>query len=426
MRPASLSLARAVSVLFVLWGTSAAATTLYVAKSGDGSDGLSWETAFVSINEAIVGAATDDDIRVQLGTYDENIILSTPVKLIGGFSGRETSGKQILASTEQRSVIRPLLEGAVVEIVSDSLFACFEISGSFGLAGKGIRIRAAQAEVFNCISTSNQGTTTGAGMSILNSKITIRSCVFRNNLATGDGGGIACLNSQVRIVDCTLANNTVSGLGLPVPQSGEGGGLSITGGSIILSNCLFYGNTAGIGSDIYSYGYGAFLSCLNCTFGSVSYSNFNGTFNSSGVPSDFKNSVIWGHTPPFGGIPGIEAEFCLIRGGYPGDGNINEDPLFLDPDNGDFRLQPGSPCIDSASATGPAFDLDGNPRPIDVPGVGRDGTGDEFDMGAFEFTLLPTPAPTFVNERSDIDGSDRVDAKDLRILLGDWMKTTGS
>jgi hypothetical protein len=47
-------------------------------------------------------------------------------------------------------------------------------------------------------------------------------------------------------------------------------------------------------------------------------------------------------------------------------------------------------------------------------------------MGAFEFTLLPTPAPTFVNERSDIDGSDRVDAKDLRILLGDWMKTTGS
>ena len=84
----------------------------------------------------------------------------------------------------------------------------------------------------------------------------------------------------------------------------------------------------------------------------------------------------------------------------------------------------GSPCIDSASTTGPATDLDGHPRPFDVPGVGTDGPG-AFDMGAYEFTILPTPAPTFVNERSDIDGNDRVDAVDLLILLGDWMKTTG-
>ena len=47
-------------------------------------------------------------------------------------------------------------------------------------------------------------------------------------------------------------------------------------------------------------------------------------------------------------------------------------------------------------------------------------------MGAYEFVPIPTPAPTLVNERSDIDGTGRVDAKDLLILLGDWRKATGA
>jgi len=30
---------------------------------------------------------------------------------------------------------------------------------------------------------------------------------------------------------------------------------------------------------------------------------------------------------------------------YPGIGNINADPLFVDPEAGDYHLQPNSPCI---------------------------------------------------------------------------------
>ena len=35
--------------------------------------------------------------------------------------------------------------------------------------------------------------------------------------------------------------------------------------------------------------------------------------------------------------------------GTDGGNNIDADPLFVDPDNDDFRLSPGSPCIDAGS-----------------------------------------------------------------------------
>ncbi|MFC1981783.1 choice-of-anchor Q domain-containing protein [Chloroflexota bacterium] len=54
--------------------------------------------------------------------------------------------------------------------------------------------------------------------------------------------------------------------------------------------------------------------------------------------------------------------------------NINEDPMFVDPDNGDYHLQAGSPCINAGTSNGaPDDDLEGNTR---------DGSP---DMGAYEF-----------------------------------------
>jgi hypothetical protein len=132
------------------------------------------------------------------------------------------------------------------------------------------------------------------------------------------------------------------------------------------------------------------------------------------------------------GVPSSEAAVThsLIQGGYPGEGNISDDPLFVDATNGDFHLLPDSPCIDSASTTGPIDDLDGNPRPVDVPGIGRDGDG-AFDMGCYEFqlpgpapTATPEPSPT-MNPRSDIDQNGMVDANDLMMLLEDWKKSSG-
>jgi hypothetical protein len=58
--------------------------------------------------------------------------------------------------------------------------------------------------------------------------------------------------------------------------------------------------------------------------------------------------------------------YSVVEGGFNGDGNIDTDPLFLDPDNVDFHLQVSSPCIDAGD---PESDLD------------PDGT--RADMGAY-------------------------------------------
>jgi len=54
-----------------------------------------------------------------------------------------------------------------------------------------------------------------------------------------------------------------------------------------------------------------------------------------------------------------------IQGGYGGEGNIDADPLFVDPGNGDFHLGPHSPCIDSGDNDAPGlpeFDFEGDDR----------------------------------------------------------------
>ncbi|MCA9416205.1 MAG: hypothetical protein KC917_08040, partial [Candidatus Omnitrophica bacterium] len=106
---------------------------------------------------------------------------------------------------------------------------------------------------------------------------------------------------------------------------------------------------------------------------------------------------------------------CLIQGWTSGGtGNIDLDPRFVDPENGDFHLRHDSPCIDSgvliASVTD---DYDGNTRPFHwSTQYGGDGSG--YDMGAYEFR------PT-----SDVDYDGKVGALDLIVFQYDWGAVSG-
>lgn len=79
-----------------------------------------------------------------------------------------------------------------------------------------------------------------------------------------------------------------------------------------------------------------------------------------------------------------EATSCDIEGGYPGEGNIDADPRFMDAEKGDFRLRRGSPCIDAGSSYWPGFpetDIGGTYRSLYG---GRSAT---VDMGAYEYYI---------------------------------------
>jgi len=123
-------------------------------------------------------------------------------------------------------------------------------------------------------------------------------------------------------------------------------------------------------------------------------------------------------------------QYSDIEGGYSGPGNIAVDPSFVDPTIGDFHLQYGSPCIDTGTSVSISMDMDGNPRPADVPGLGADGTGREFDMGAFEFQpnyasasdtenhiLGRAPLPDFREIYADHNSDGKIDVADLTFLL---------
>ena len=84
------------------------------------------------------------------------------------------------------------------------------------------------------------------------------------------------------------------------------------------------------------------------------------------------NCAFWGNSPEqicayYGSPP--QVTYSDIQGGYAGSGNIDAYPAFLDTAQGDYRLQWGSPCIDS-----------GDPNPIyNDPDLTR------ADMGAFYY-----------------------------------------
>ena len=163
---------------------------------------------------------------------------------------------------------------------------------------------------------------------------------------------------------------------------------------------------------------------VNCTFsGNVSGDGGGGVQSSQDAAPTMTNCILWGDSPnEIVTQEGSTATvlYSNIQGGFPGTGNIDADPLFVDPDNGDFRLSPGSPCIDAGDNTAVpqdiTTDLDGNPRFVDYPCVhdtgNPDGINPIVDIGAYEFQDASAIA--------DLNLDGVVGMTDLRILLAFW------
>lgn len=129
------------------------------------------------------------------------------------------------------------------------------------------------------------------------------------------------------------------------------------------------------------YADGAYVDVVNCT---VSGNDW-GVVHEATVLS-LRNSIVWGNASVdlFGLEDGGVAAYCNIGGGFPGEGNFDGDPLFRGPQNCDFRLGPGSPCIDAGHRrrTDPDVDKDGRPT-----GVYGGKQAQRVDIGAYEYHI---------------------------------------
>lgn len=176
-----------------------------------------------------------------------------------------------------------------------------------------------------------------------------------------------------------------------------GGGFA-AGGVPLVTNCIFARNSAPTGGGMLL----SYSTVINCTFNE----NEGGAVSADGQTSFIQNSILWGNPPQevvqfqsSAYTPTIQQS--NVQGGYPGTGNIDANPLFVQPGANNFRLGNGSACLDAGLNSllpSDLADLDGDgdtaePLPIDFAGDTRIANG-TVDMGAYEgsFDILPLAA----------------------------------
>lgn len=205
---------------------------------------------------------------------------------------------------------------------------------------------------------------------------TMTNCIIESNEGYS-GGGLEVSGAVIR--NCIIRNNSVG-------EGGNGGGIACGSGNMI-ENCLIYGNKAtlfkwgwgGHGAGVYAWG--ANNTIKNC----IVWGNENnsGSGGASGVEGGaimtnciVANNISAGPAPQ---IIGATLSYCDAEDGYPGLGNTDVPPLFVNAASGDFRLLPNSACIDAGDPSSPLDD---------------DGT--RADMGALPFNHYPSCITTKV------------------------------
>jgi parallel beta-helix repeat protein len=310
-------------------------------------------------------------------SYGINVSSSTHITLSGNevsYSGQPVSGltkagihvtdttdSLIVGNTAHNNSDAGIYLGGTTTRVEIRGNTCFANARGFARAAPGIDVRSAGNTVDGNVTYANEDSGiqfyTGGGSSLV-----------YNNVSYDNGDhGIDDLNAPNQIiVSNTVYNNYTAGINVEGSSSG-----ATIANNISVNNAL--ANTHGQKGNIR----------VDAKSVSGSTANFDLVNLSTGG-----TMMIWGSTS-YASLAAFTAATGQEQQG------IQAEPEWESPDEGDFRLQAGSPAIDSANsgvAGQPSTDILGEPR-VDDLAVPNTGVGPRAydDRGAYEYQ--PTSQP---------------------------------
>ena len=301
----------------------------------------------------------------------------------------------------------------------------------------------------------------GGALGAFHADLEMIGCAFRDNAVSGSdsrGGGVAAVGGTLRLYGCTFVGNAAGKSGGGLLASGSldmrdcrlfgnyaslGGGMFATG-ALQMSNSVLSGNRAlDFGAGIYFGPVGVPDGILHCTITrNHAYGAGAGIFSASPIPVPLLNSIVRDNsaanenddlaTQLFALAAPFDVSYSCVQGIAETKGNIDQDPMFFDPEGADgwegtedddLRLAPCSPAVDAGNSEilpdSLTADLDGLARAVDVDESFAPDTGLGFpvaDMGAYEHPMA-----------GDLDGNDSVDVVDVQCaILTMWWHYYGA
>ncbi len=213
----------------------------------------------------------------------------------------------------------------------------------------------------------NRTPDSGGAIAIENAVVNLRDNRIEENESELFGGAIFSRASIVRVRRGTLNDN----------RARSGGALALVDSELLIESTMVTRN------EVDFAGGGLLLDRSSAVLASVTFANnvagtSGGAIQTNGTSPrrELGNSILWGNQAPqgaqiFEAAPGLEVTWCDVEGGWPGDGNLDVDPLFAQPAAGDFRLRLESPLIDAGDPDVVqlgSFDFEGDSRTIDANG----------------------------------------------------------
>ena len=344
----------------------------HVSKAGSDETGSGSEQyPFSTIQNGINFSSNTDTVLVQPGTYVENI----------NFNGKLITVGSLFLTTQDTTYI----SSTIIDGNSSGSVVTFE-SGEDSTA------------VLSGFTITNGSYNTGGGIHCENSSNpSLNNLSIVNNSSTGHGGGIYCWNSNPILENITISGNSTVHYG--------GGIFCYWNSSPSIKNVTLTDNSANYGGGINCYTTSD-PSLENVTISGNTASVFGGGIYCYDSSPSLINTILWNDSPQeiYIGTGSVTVTYSDIEGSWTGTGNIDSDPLFVDPVSGDYHLQLESPCVDAGD---PAFPLDPDGSIIEMGAyycpqfIGAEFAADSTN-GCFpltvNFTDLSTPGTGIIDE----------------------------